>query len=90
MAMHISKNPSQAVAVSLSRHCYVWLVRVCVLQRRKTEMEDLFMDAIPPQQRGGSRFVFRQGNPLTADDLKRVAAGGFEQYLTDTKCTSPM
>jgi hypothetical protein len=46
-----------------------------LLQRKKTEMEDLFSTAIPQQQRGGSRFVFRQGNPLNAGDLKLVAAG---------------
>jgi hypothetical protein len=45
-------------------------------QRKKTEMEDLFSAAFPQQQRGGSRFVFRQGNPLNAGDLKLVAAGG--------------
>lgn len=56
-------------------YCELQSKLLCVLQRRKTEMEDVFMAAIPPQQRGGSRFVFRQGNPLTADDLKRVAAG---------------
>lgn len=49
---------------------------VILCQRRKTEMEDLLRNAIPQQQRGGSRFVFRQGNPLTAADLKLVAAGG--------------
>ncbi|WIA34666.1 hypothetical protein OEZ86_012981 [Tetradesmus obliquus] len=47
---------------------------VVLCQRKKTEMEDLFSAAIPQQQRGGSRFVFRQGSPLNAGDLKLVAA----------------
>jgi hypothetical protein len=56
---------------------YGYLLRLLLLlQRKKTEMEDLFSTAIPQQQRGGSRFVFRQGNPLNAGDLKLVAAGG--------------
>ena len=40
----------------------------------KTEMEETFRFIIPDQQRYGSTFVFRQGNPLLPDALRMVAA----------------
>ncbi len=40
----------------------------------KTEMEDTFRNIIPEDERYGSTFVFRQGNPLLPDDLRVVAA----------------
>ena len=40
----------------------------------KTEMEEMFRFIIPQDQRFGSTFVFRQGNPLLPDALRVVAA----------------
>ena len=40
----------------------------------KTEMEETFRFIIPQEQRYGSTFVFRQGNPLLPDALRVVAA----------------
>ena len=40
----------------------------------KTEMEETFRFIIPQEQRFGSTFVFRQGNPLLPDALRVVAA----------------
>eukprot|EP00879_Flechtneria_rotunda_P031478 GHRR01034394.1.p1 GENE.GHRR01034394.1~~GHRR01034394.1.p1 ORF type:complete len:129 (+),score=33.49 GHRR01034394.1:802-1188(+) len=66
--------------------CWSFKLLAYFLQRKKTDMEDIFTAAIPQQQRGGSKFVFRQGNPLTAADLKLVAADGGHQSATMQSC----
>lgn len=49
-------------------------------------METLFARQLPPEQRQGSRLVFRQGNPLSLADLDLVSAGdaGSVVVLSDT------
>ena len=37
-------------------------------------MESIFAEAIPPAERCGTRFVFRQGSPLDPAALRLVAA----------------
>jgi hypothetical protein len=37
-------------------------------------MEALYQSAVPPDQRHGMRFVFRQGSPLDPGALRQVAA----------------
>ena len=47
---------------------------VVLSQRPKLTMEDTFRAIIPDAARYGTKFVFRQGNPLVPDALRRVAA----------------
>ncbi|GAB4823066.1 hypothetical protein N2152v2_010112 [Parachlorella kessleri] len=44
------------------------------VNREKLEMEALFREAIPPPERLGTKFVFRQGSPLEPIALQMVAA----------------
>lgn len=47
---------------------------VVLTGREKLELEELFARTLPQEKRYGSRFVFRQGNPLKPDDLRMVGA----------------
>mmetsp|Transcript_13718 Transcript_13718/g.38824 ORF Transcript_13718/g.38824 Transcript_13718/m.38824 type:complete len:1022 (+) Transcript_13718:260-3325(+) len=49
-------------------------VVVILCNKSKIQMEALFRQILPEDQRFGSTLVFRQGSPLVPDDLERVAA----------------
>ncbi|KAI7839964.1 hypothetical protein COHA_006285 [Chlorella ohadii] len=50
------------------------VVVVLCQHRGKLEMEELFREVVPLQQRFGTKFVFRQGSPLDPTALYNVAA----------------
>ncbi|PRW58011.1 hypothetical protein C2E21_3586 [Chlorella sorokiniana] len=57
------------------------VVVVLTQHRGKLEMEELFREVVPLQQRFGTKFVFRQGSPLDPVALRNVAAADARRII---------
>ena len=55
------------------RHRNGTTIAVLVANREKLEMESIFRQTVPEEQRYGSRLVFRQGSPLDPSSLDIVS-----------------
>lgn len=93
------------VSASICEHCASWQVclayrgeeagsrcAVVLCQREKLQMEAEFRRVIPHERRFGTKFVFRQGQPLIPDDLRQVAASQASATIVisdSSRCSPP-
>lgn len=85
----LHKELSQLCAASRAGAGASKVVVVLTQQREKLEMESIFRDSIPQEDRYGVQFVFRQGSPLDPAALKMVAATEAKAIILNSNSSRP-